>query len=186
MKKPPCRSRVSRPRLSLALFTALLAATWCLPTAASALVLHFKGSATADAQTKVSFDVSGRYKQLKQGKTTKKVFSPSKVSNVEVEDQLFTCYDASGNAVQEGRIGESSSPVPYPFDMIEPITVAKSGKFSGVYEFVTAGHIVTRETFTGRIIGLQAKGAFQAQYDPGGIEYGYCGNSAGEPYSAKG
>ncbi|MBA3865038.1 MAG: hypothetical protein H0X42_01625 [Solirubrobacterales bacterium] len=176
------RSGVRRSGQALALVSiAALGVLGLMSSAAEASVLHFKGSASADAQTQISFDVSGHFGNVKQGKKTKRIFLASKVSNVSVENQLFTCYDATGSAVQEGR-----STIPYDFNSIKPMTVAKSGKFSGVYEFLTSGHVVTRETFTGKITGRQAKGTFQAQYDPGGIEYGYCGNMTGEPYSAKG
>jgi hypothetical protein len=120
-------------------------------------------------------------KKVKKGKKTKKVFVASTVSNVHVEAQLFTCYDATGNAVMGGRFTSQ-----YDFFNIEPMTVSKTGAFSGTYEFSAGTSVITRETFTGKIKGRAAKGTFQAQYAPGGIQYGYCGNMSGEPYSAKG
>jgi hypothetical protein len=152
-----------------------------LPAAAGAMVLHFKGSADADSQTQVSFDVTGRKAKVKKGKKTKKVFVASTISDVHVEEQLFTCYDASGNAAYGGRFTSQ-----YEFFDIKPMTVGKSGKFSGTYEAKVGSAVISRETFTGTIKGRTAKGTFQAQYDPGGIEYGYCGNASGEPYTASG
>lgn len=167
--------------LKLWVGAATIAVALVVPTAASATVLHFKGTADADSQTQVTFDVKGQMKKVKKGKKTKKVFVASTVSNVHVENQLFTCYDAAGNAATSGR-----ATIPYDFFNIEPMTVSKTGTFSGVYESSVGASVITRETFTGKIKGRTAKGTFRAQYDPGGIEYGYCGNMSGEPYSAKG
>ena len=161
--------------------TTTVAVALLMPAGAAATVLHFKGTAVSDSQTQVTFDVKGHTKTVKKGKKSKKVFVASTVSNVQVENQLFTCYDAAGNPVQSGR-----TTIPYPFYEITPMQVSKSGAFSGVYEFNTGGSVITRDTFTGKIKGRTAKGSFQAQYDPGGIQYGYCGNMTGEPYTAKG
>lgn len=160
---------------------ATIAVALAMPTAASATVLHFKGTADADSQTQVTFDVKGTMKKVKKGKKTKKVFVAGTVSDVHVENQLFTCYDEAGNAVMGGRFTSQ-----YDFFDIEPMTVSKTGAFSGVYEYGVGTAVITRETFAGKIKGRTAKGTFQAQYDPGGIEYGYCGNMSGEPYTAKG
>jgi hypothetical protein len=167
--------------MRLPIASATVIAALLMPVAGSATVLHFKGTAVSDSQTQVTFDVKGHTKKVKKGKKFKKVFAASTVSNVHVENQLFTCYDASGNPVQSGR-----STIPYDFFNIPPMHVSKTGVFSGVYEFVTGGSVITRETFTGKIKNRTAKGTFQAQYDPGGIQYGYCGNMTGEPYTAKG
>jgi hypothetical protein len=152
-----------------------------LPAAASATVLHFKGTAKADHETKVTFDVKGHFKTVKKGKRKKKVFVPSTVSNVHVENQLFTCYDQAGNPQTSGRFTSQ-----YEFFAIKPMTVSKSGAFSGVKEAKVESAVISRVEFTGKIKGRTATGTFKAQYDPGGIEYGYCGNKTGEPYTAKG
>jgi hypothetical protein len=161
--------------------TATVTGALLMPGLASATVLHFKGTAVADSQTQVTFEVKGHMKSVKKGRKTKKVFVASTVSDVHVENQLFTCYDEAGNAATSGRFTSQ-----YDFFEIEPMTVSKSGAFSGVYEYSVGTAVITRETFTGKIKGRTAKGTFQAQYDPGGIQYGYCGNMSGEPYSAKG
>lgn len=161
--------------------TATVAVALLMPAGAAATVLHFKGTAVSDSQTQVTFDVKGHTKTVKKGKKSKKSFVASTVSDVHVENQLFTCYDAAGNAATSGRFTSQ-----YDFFDIEPMTVSKTGAFSGVYEYGVGTSVITRETFTGKIKGRTAKGTFQAQYDPGGIEYGYCGNMSGEPYTAKG
>ena len=161
--------------------TATVTAALLMAAMASASVLHFRGTAASDSQTQVTFEVKGHTKTVKKGKKSKKVFVASTVSNVQVENQLFTCYDATGSPVQSGR-----TTIPYAFNEITPMRVSKSGAFSGVYEFETGGSVITRETFNGKIKGRTAKGSFQAQYDPGGIQYGYCGNMTGAPYTAKG
>ncbi len=157
--------------------TATVTVALLMPAAASAAVRHFEGTAVADSQTQVTFDVKGHMKTVKKGKRSRKIFVANTVSNVRVEEQLFTCYDAGGNPFLSGR-----ATIPYPFYDIKPMQVSKSGSFAGVYEFSTGGYVITRETFTGKIKGRTAKGTFRAQYDPGGIKFGYCGNKTGEPY----
>jgi hypothetical protein len=170
-----------RAAIAIAAAVAALALAAGAADATSPTVLHFKGSADADAQTEVTFEVSGQMKKVKKGRKTRRVFVAKTVSNVHVEDQLFTCYDAAGNPVQSGRFSSQ-----YEFFAIEPMTVSRSGAFSGSHEVKVENSVVSRVTFTGTIKGRTVKGTFQAQYDPGGIEYGYCGNATGEPYTAKG
>jgi hypothetical protein len=160
---------------------ATIAAALFMPTTAWATVLHFKGTADMDSQTQVTFDVTGQMKKVKRKRRTRKVFVAITVSDVHVENQLFTCYDEAGNAVMGGRFTSQ-----YEFFAIEPMTVDKTGVFSGIHEASVGPAIISRETFAGKIKDRTAKGEFQAQYDPGGIEYGYCGNLNGEPYTAKG
>jgi hypothetical protein len=166
------------------LLTAMTLAALAAPAGASAPARHFKGSADSDAQTEITFEVEGKTVQKKVGKKTKKVFAPTTVSDVHVINQITTCYDQSGKAVQSERFTNQ-----YEFFAIEPMKVSRSGHFAGTAEVKAPdGAIISRVDFDGtfRSQGRKVFGAFQAQYAAGGIEYGYCGDNGLEPYTARG
>jgi hypothetical protein len=169
-----------RTPASIIVATVMLALAAPAPAAAR----HFKGAADSDAQTEITFEVEGKTVRKRVGKKTKKVFVPTTVSNVHVVNQITTCYDESGKAVQSERFTNQ-----YEFFAIEPMKVSGSGHFAGTAEVKAPdGAIISRVDFDGtfRSQGRKVYGAFQAQYAAGGIEYGYCGNDGLEPYTARG
>jgi hypothetical protein len=166
----------------------VVAASLLVPATASAKVLHFKGTAKADAQTEVTFDVKGFTKQvkLKNGKTRRR-FVAKLVSNVHVVHQIVHCFKQSG-APADPPQDEFRATIEYAFHQIPPMRVKKNGRFSGIdqYEPPPETDPIRRNIFAGRFTGRRATGTFQAKYSPGGIQSGYCGNKTPEPWKASG
>src|SRR3954453_15610374 len=104
----------------------VVVAATALLFAAGALAATFKGKASSDAQTKISFKVSGN---TKDGK-----FINGKVSQIYVSNQKFTCYTKSGGAVYSGRIS-------YLYNGSAPVKIKPNGSFRSEYKIVGSSHV---------------------------------------------
>jgi hypothetical protein len=144
----------------------VVVAAMALLFAAGALAATFKGKASSDAQTKISFKVSGN---TKDGK-----FINGKVSQIYVSNQKFTCYTKSGGAVYSGRIS-------YLYNGSAPVKIKPNGSFRSEYKIVGSSHVLQDNVFAGRITRNKkgkfvASGTYQAKVSEGGIEFGFCGD----------
>jgi hypothetical protein len=180
---------VKRHRIVFAL-TVSLAAALLAPGLAGARVIHFKGHAIADPATQVTFDMKGFVKQVRKNGRVRRRFIATWVSNVHVIDQMVTCYDANGNPV----MGPFRFTSQYPFYEIPPMKVVKPSnprhgrRFSGKYVYPPTGDPTTANYFAGffpKGKPRRVTGHFLAQYDPGGISFGYCGNKEPEPWTGR-
>ena len=171
----------------LAAIAAITVALLVFPAAASAKTLFFEGNAKGDNESDVRFEAKGK---LKKGKKKKK-FVAKQVSTISVENELFSCYKADGSlAIPPSGGWPQRSTLPYPFYEIEPTKVDKKGKFSGSASYTPPGGEAGGPTyvveFKGKIKNKKATGTYQAKYDPGGINYGFCGDKDPVEWEADG
>jgi len=161
-KKQTRTARVSGTLAALAITGALFAGS------ADAKVYDASGKATGDS-AKVSFQLDAK---AKKGKLK----SASTLSEFRATDAYFEC-SATG---ESGRTD-------YAF-WNDPISVAKNGKFSDVYELEAGGYVVERYTLEGKVTGkgktAVVSGTFMAEKGAGGLKFNNC--STGEvPFKAK-
>jgi hypothetical protein len=151
------------------IFALAIAGSLLAATAAQASVYPAEGAATADPSTEVSLDLDAK---VKKGKLKR----AGTVSRFHVVNAPFEC-SATG---ESGRAD-------YGFTN-EPITVAKNGEFSDVYELYAGSYVVERYTLSGKVTGKGRSaivtGTFQAERGAGGIKFNNC-STGPVPFKAK-